>query len=308
MEYRKGPTKDEGPQLVDIFQTEPGRLFGEQANQLLEFVMKGQLLTIMPIIGDFAQKMIDAISEGWLSEAINRTEKKPQPDDVMMIQALELLSQHLEKNEFAEGLELFPSAEDQLWYISLITFALYTYLDVYSVSLIDLIKENEILSSKLEKYLGKKAHERPDKTRAPTLRVHEMKRFGVKLRLTTFERGLEIDSVLAQLIGQVELEVVRNSFFKFVEIRGKIAHKNPRLGQNEYSYQKFEKDLENIGIDFKETEDFMKKIGLPIEGISQILETSIRIGEMIKKTIMIVEMATLYPAFIDAVLAAILYE
>jgi hypothetical protein len=293
---------DDLPNMDELFESVSGKKFGEQINQILEFVTKGNLLTMISSVVGFVEGMLQVLSSGNFSQMIEKLDKKPPPEDVQLLSDLESLASRVDGMNLKEGLESLPGAEDRSWYFSLIIFALYTYLDVYTRSLIDLISTNEILSTKLEAYLATIAEKRPDKSRLPILDVEEMKRFGIGRRLDTIERGLSIDPILEQVVGKVDMNIFRKGTAKFIEIRGKAAHSNPRLNHEDYTFEELENDIDEIEVDFSEFDGFIDKIGFYQYGLPQVKEATLELGGVLRKIRLILLMAIVYPALIDVVL------
>ena len=69
----------EDPLFVkDIFCTEPGKRFGEQVGQVLEFAIKGLTLTAaLPAIAEYAQDILQALAKKSISKAIDKAKKNP---------------------------------------------------------------------------------------------------------------------------------------------------------------------------------------------------------------------------------------
>jgi len=68
--------------------------------------------------------------------------------------------------------------------------------------------------------------------------------------------------------------LLRSSFSKIMRIRHKIAHRNPKLHEDEYSYETFEDDLDENELDFDSTfSEISEEFGFlkPIFGCPQIL-------------------------------------
>jgi hypothetical protein len=296
----------EVPAIEEIFQTEAGIRFGGQVDQVLEFAMKGNLLTLFSSMVPFLEGVFQAIGEGAFSKVIQKQEEKPPIEDIQIVADLESLAYRVNGMDLKEGLEALPTTDDGSWYFSLVVFALYTYLDVYTRALIDTIGTNKMLSSKIVSHLSEIAERRSDKSRPAVLDVKGMKRFGVERRLVTIERGLSIDSVLHNAVGKEELDNLRKGISKFVEIRGKVAHSNPKLDHEEYTFKELEEDLDEIDIDFSEFDGFIERIGFAQYGLPQIKDATVELGGVLNKTRLILLTAVVYPALIDAVLQALL--
>jgi hypothetical protein len=307
MRFKAGSdSSDESTAIVEVFRTATGVRFGEQVDQILDFVMRGNLLTLLSSIAPFIEGMYRAMAEGALSKAIQKQNEKPPQPDIELIADMESLASRMDGMELTEGLETLPSADDRSWYLSLIIFTLFTYLDVYTRTIIDVVSANSILSTKMQTHLAKVAEKRSDKSRPAVLDVKGMKRFGVERRLLTIESGLSIDSVLLHFMDKKELINLREVFSKFIEIRGKVAHSNPRLDHEEYTFEELEEDLDEIEIDFSELDGFVEKIGFAQYGLPQIKDAAVGIGEVLKKTRLILLTAVVYPALIDAILQSLL--
>ncbi|MHA1614417.1 MAG: hypothetical protein ACTSYJ_06190 [Candidatus Thorarchaeota archaeon] len=290
---------------MEIFHTNSGIRFSEKVEQVVEFATKGNILTLLSSIVPFVEAVFGAISTGSFSKGIQSLEKKPPAEDIRMVENFESIADSLGDLNLREGFDALPTAKDRAWYFSLIIFALYTYLDVYSRDLVDIIENNGKLASKLEEHLGLLANKRDNKSRPPVLDVKGMRRFGIVRRLTTIAAGLQIDDVLLEIIGD-ELEVFRRGISKFVDIRGKVAHSNPKLDHAEYTFQELEKDLGEIEVDYSEIDSFIEKIGLTQFGLPQIKEATRELTEVLKKTQLLLLTAVIYPALIDSVLHALI--
>lgn len=307
MRFRAGDySSDEMLDVSELFSTGPGKRFGEQVNQVMDFATKGNLLTVLSSIMPFVEAIMQTMAAGAFSKAIRKMEKKPPPQDLTLVEDMESLLNRVDGMNIREGMEALPSAEDRSWYFSLIIFALYTYLDVYSRSLVDLINNNEKMTAEIENYLSEIAEKRSDKSRPPVIHGKGMKRFGIKRRLLTIENGLSLNSILFQVVGENEMKILREGVVKFIDIRGKVAHSNPKLEHEEYTFEELEKDLAEIELDFSELDKFIEKIGFTQYGLPQIKNAALEIGGVLRKTQLILLTSVVYPALLDAVLQAII--
>ena len=91
-------------------------------------------------------------------------------------------------------------------------------------------------------------------------------------------------------------------FFKFQEIRHKIAHRNPRPELSEYSYETLENDLGDVTLDFEDL-DISPTVAHILKDDINILQGVLNeVANYVKKTTIVVAMASLYPALVDVVL------
>ena len=275
--------------VEDVFSTESGKLFGQQIDQVLEFSRKGLILTSLPALGEYTQDVLNAMAIGALSKTVEKLEKKPSPIDMQFLHDAESLVSRMDITETIEGFRELPTSEDRAWYFSFTILAIFAYLDEYSRSLTEMIEQNPIFSTYSK------------------LSTEEMKGFSVKRRFTTIFDELSIRSIVSRFVDTKTIDHFQNGFSNFIRIRGKIAHSNPRLNHNEYSFSELESDVEEIEFDYNEVDELIEKIGFAQYGISKVKEASEEIAEVVKKVRMVVLMASIYPALIDVVLSNMIH-
>lgn len=292
--------EDEKPLFSEIFCTTSGILFGNQADEVMEFGLRGQFITMIPQLIEFVKKAGTIVgSDEYEHLVLKDKTAEMDPKFITMRSAIKEIDLE-ELNGFEEVL----TKTDRLWYISLIVFALYSYLDLYSRSLSELISTNEHLRSMMELHLKRSIHNESGEEQI--LVDKTLKGFGMSRRLKEIETGLEMDSILIPLIGEPTLTSYRGAFSKFKKLRNKIAHNNPRLGVSEYTYEAFETDLDEIKLDFEQVEMQPEIKALFGDTLQLLQQPMMELQEYIKRTSLIVGMATLYPALIDAVLSVLI--
>lgn len=288
MNYRLGNPDDasSSPILEGIFNTEPGKRFEEQVNQVLEFITKGHVLTTLPAIAKSAKRRVDALATEY--------------------PALKPLLRRVNESNMIEAMEELPAEEDRPWYFSFGIMAIYAYLESYIKQMTRLVSGNDDLRSRINEYLLADAENRPDKTRPAILEVEQMSRFGVRSRLNTIDGALDISPLLAKIIGESEINILRNGTLRFIDIRGKVAHSNPKLDHEDYTFDALEADLDDFVVDLSEMEGFLDKIGFSQYGISEIKDAVNQVAEDFKKIRLLLLTAIVYPALIDAVVHVLL--
>lgn len=297
--------RDERPSVEDIFSTDYGKMLGSQIDEILDFTKRGQVLLLLLPLTKILERVQGFIADGTYRQAL--TSMLP-PKDIKKIEAFEVLMEDVDTSDHKETVEDLIDEEDKLWYFSLITFTVYAYVDVYSKTLIKTISKNQSLTLKLGGHLRTEALEhQDDEERKYVTEVRDMDQYGIARRLHTIETGLFVDEILSTLMDSEMLQIFRSSFSRIMKIRHKIAHRKPKLQEDEYSYEMFESELGEIepDLDFtfaeiSESFGFLKPIFGSIEGLA--LETA----ERIQRTMTIVAMAVLYPALLDAVVYELL--
>ncbi len=303
MDYNNNPRKeDERPSLESLFQTEEGKRFGSQVECAADFAIRGHTLSIiLPIAGSLVKTTSHGIARGDLDGLV--TEETPQ-DEREKFNAIKLLMKDLTAQDTEDPEELLYVREDVLWFLSLVTFSLHTYLDVYSRSIIERIDCTPSLRMRIDEFLTEKPEKLTDSLGRPIQRTADVKRVGVFRRLTIIEEGLGLEKVLGSVIEPEELSSIRRACKTFNRIRGKIAHADPRLGQEHYSFKDFDKDMEVVMLDFEEVQDAVE---LPkyLQGIMTLIKPGIEeLSEVLKRTALVIRMALIYPALLDAAIHA----
>jgi hypothetical protein len=289
------------PEFKEMFATTQGEMLGSQADEVLEFTMKGHIFSAMMPMISWSQEISHAIASGEFREAIEALKEKPCNDDLEQLEAFEKLMKDYSVSDNGIADVMFTK-EDRVWFLSLIAFSLHTYLEVYTKSIIERMCIHSPICEKLEPYLQEIANKRSDKKRNPILSVAEMTQFGVASRFKTIEEGLGISDVLLMEVGEPKMNVYRRAFDRFLRIRNKVAHRNPRLKEHEYTFEDLEKDLDYDEPDFSELDNLLDVPSFFRRGFEKIQDAFIDISELVKKTAILVTMAIYYPALIDAVL------
>ena len=280
-------TSDDTTGVEDIFCTESGKRFGQQIDQVLEFSRKGLVLTMLPALGNYSQAVLNAMAAGSFGKMLDNAGKKPPSLDIQFVRDAESLMSRVDITKIVEGFEDLPTSEDRGWYFSFTILAIFAYLDVYSRSIIDLMIRNP----------GELGFD-----------FDEVKGFSVKRRLATVYEKMSIHSILSHFVDAKTLDRLHSGFSKFIKIRGKIAHSNPRLNHDEYSFKELEQDLEEFEIDYSEIDEFIVKIGFAQYGITKVKDATKEIGEVFRKVRLVLMMAATYPALIDAVVCNMIHQ
>lgn len=242
----------------------------------------------------------ERIASGEWREAIEQEQGTLDEQDARMIEGFEIIAEGWEESE-EEPQEEIMAEKDWLWFLSLTAFALYAYLDVYSRALIDLIAQDKLLLQRLEEYLdaGEALDNRPESLSA-------LKSSSIKKRMHSLVKALEIDEMIAQCIDPDFFQKYSGAFSKFMRIRNKVTHSNPRMDAERYAYSEFKSDLDELRSVLEDIEksdiesDFLREM---MEGIEEyLLELSPTVGRLL----LIVKMATIYPALIDCVISVLL--
>lgn len=296
--YRSTPMEDR-PQVEDMFQTSFGKTLGSQVGEILDFAKRGQILLIILPLTKIMEKLQRFIQDGSYLRAV---ESSLSPKDIDKMKAFEVVMQDVDVGDTVDTVEEVIDQDDELWYLSLITFTVYAYVDVYSKSLIKSVTSNPLLMQKLETYLEREAlQNKDDKERKYVTSVTDLSQYGVSRRLQTIERGLSIDRILSEVTNPDVLSIIRRSFIKIKETRNKIAHRDPKLKRDDYTYEMFEdisNAVEELDFTFNEIEEtlgFLKPIFGTIEDLGK------QTMDRIKRTMNIAYMTMLYPALIDVV-------
>jgi len=300
LHYRTA-ARGEKPPIQDIFCTESGKLLGSQVNGILDFTKKGQILLILLPLTAELQKVQGLLANGTYREKLASI---LSAEDAKKLKAYEVIMKDMDSNEPKETAESLMAADDRLWYYSLITFSVYAYVDVYTRNLIKEIAANPSLCKQLEQHLLVEAKEHQDvEDMKYVTAVSDMTRYGVSRRLNTIEKGLSIDKTLSVMLEPEILNLLRSSFSKIMRIRHKIAHRNPKLHEEEYSYGAFEDDLDENELDLDSTiSEISEEFGFLKPIFGSIKDLVLATSERILKTMTIVHMVVLYPALLDAVI------
>jgi hypothetical protein len=171
--------------------------------------------------------------------------------------------------------------------------------------IIDHVGKQEALDNVMQGFLQNRNSTLTDSLGNPILKTTELKRLGVYNRLATIEEGLGLIPIIENMMDTKELESIRKACKKFNHIRGRIAHSDPRLPQEKYTFAEFEKDLEEPLLDF---EDIKKEVKLPkyLNEVMKIIRPEIEdLSEIYGTTALVVRMAITYPALLDVTLNAL---
>ena len=120
---------------VDIFQTNPGKLFAKQVEQIVSFAIRGLSITIIPAAYSSAKEMVPRFLEDYFSDLMKKLTGKQIDSAILSKEARELMAIRLDQKVVTEGFQNLPSAEDRPYYFSFTILAFFAYLDVYSSKL-----------------------------------------------------------------------------------------------------------------------------------------------------------------------------
>jgi len=290
---------EDRPQVEDMFQTSFGKTLGSQVGEILDFAKRGQILLIILPLTKIIEKLQRFIQDGSYLRAV---ESSLSPKDIDKMKAFEVVMQDVDVGDTVETVEEVIDQDDELWYLSLITFTVYTYVDIYSESLIKSLTSNPLLKQKLETYLEREAlQNKDDIEKKYVTSAADVSQYSVSRRLQTIERGLSIDQILSEVANPDVLGIIRRSLIKIKETRHTIAHRDPKLKRDDYTYEMFEdisNAVEELDFTFNEIEEtlgFLKPIFGTIEDLGK------QTMDRIKRTMNIAYMTVLYPALIDVV-------
>ena len=126
----------------------------------------------------------------------------------------------------------------------------------------------------------------------------------MKRRLVLISEALRLNEVIEAIIGAHEFKTARKGFNQFVKIRGKVAHRSPRLAPHEYNLPEFDKDIADYVLSqedyvpplFKDQTHMMEAYRIMIDFMKRTVAFN-------SKTHAVLEMAITYPALIDSVLS-----
>jgi hypothetical protein len=285
---------------VDIFQTNPGKLFAKQVEQIVSFVIRGLSHTIIPAAYSSVKEMIPRFLEDYFSDLMKKQTGKQIDSAILSKEAREMMASRLDQKVVTEGFQSFPSGEDRPYYFSFTILALFAYLDVYSSDLLKTIIKNKKLSEILRKYLN---HQLGIKATDAHDIVDVIKKLrGIKEKLYAIDSAFSISEIFSSIETQKKVEMYREGLKKFIRIRGKIAHSNPKLNHEEYTYEDLESDLNDFEISFKDVEQFVERIGFSQYGLDEIKSETSDIAQITKKVRLALIMAIIYPAIIDVVI------
>ncbi|RLI98736.1 MAG: hypothetical protein DRP08_07890, partial [Candidatus Aenigmatarchaeota archaeon] len=305
LEFKTTPKKDEERlPFEELFRTPCGVRFGNQAEAATDFALRGYALSvILPVAGKVSSIVGRGIARGDLD--VFKTDET-SPIDHAKIELLETLAKDFTVPSPDEVEELVHFEDDVLWFLSLVTFSFHPYLDVYSMCIIDFVGNQEVLDNAMQNHLLRCIQPITDPLGNPILKTAQLKRLGVFNRLAAIEQGLGLSSIIENLLEAKELDGIRKACKKFNHIRGRIAHSDPRLPREKYTFAEFEKDLEEPLLDF---ESMKKEAKLPkyLNEVMKTIEPEIEsLSEIYGTTALVVRMAITYPAILDVILSALL--
>jgi len=298
-EVVENETSSTEPQIAHIMHTRLGRRLGRQVDAAVDFVTKGYVMTMMPEFMKMNKTIMKGIAKGEVRDFITKTGQieSLSQKDIRLIEAMETLANEY-VDDSSESADAFLNSDDRLRFLSFTVFSAYTYLEVYSRGLVQLIGRKKDLSTMMEAYLPVFTERRSDKSRPPVLTTRDMLHLSLKLRLGAIEEGLGIDGVVADLIGSDTLKLYRDAFARFLELRQKVAHWDPCPDEEEYVYKRMEKDFRPLELDMEDVSNqppFVKRI------MEQVKTAATDAFESFRKITLVVSMAMVYPALIDAV-------
>lgn len=208
--------------------------------------------------------------------------------DAQFVHESESLMKRVDMSEIIEVFGNLPTSEDRPWYFSFTILAIYAYLDEYSRSIIKMMDEYPIFSSNSK------------------LNIDEMKSSSIMGRLTKIYDIFTINSIISKYIDLDSVERFRDGLSRFIKIRGQVAHSNPRLNHDEYTFTELEREVDEIELDYSDVEKLIEKIGYTQYGISKIKDETKEIEPVANKLQLVVLMSTIFPALIDAVLSSMI--
>ena len=85
----------ENVNLEDLFSTEPGLVLAGQVDEILEYVIKKQMLVLMRSFLKGVEKSVEGIASGNWRNLIPLAEEEPSPEDLKLMEVLVLLYMEL---------------------------------------------------------------------------------------------------------------------------------------------------------------------------------------------------------------------
>ncbi len=284
------------PDLQDMFSSDFGRLLGRQVDEVLDFAMRGLILssfmTMMRHIEEISKGIVDGELDGL-------TTSDTEPNELEKFNALKLLMADYDWAESITSIEELLPKQDRLWYASTLNFAIYAYLDRYTRSLVHHISANAKMSQEIDTYLARNSQEPSERWRLDVTHAEDLIRFGVEKRVREIERGLKLGSVLEEIVGKETAGSCRRNFRRFMEIRHKMAHHDPRPEFREHTWEVVEQSIPELdGFDFPLKEGILRSA---FDGLASSLRESF---PLFAKIVSMALAGILYPALIDGIVAA----
>jgi hypothetical protein len=281
---------DDEIDIEDIFATEPGKTFGVQVSQTLEFAQRGAMIAQVSGMENLKPKFWDGVVDGSFRELVKNLDDKTG-DDLEIVEAIETFAKHYYESVREDQVEqVLLNPDDWIWFLSLVTFAVYAYLDVYSRSLIDIVLNDIVLKKELEEHIKLDNY-------------NELKGASVKQRFATLIAGLKLSPMIEEVLKLSDFERYESAFDVFLRIRHRIAHSNPKLDAEKYQYDDFETDLQDVELLL---EDAMEEV--TSEFILGIVEEARELFPKLQSVLirfqLVVKMATMYPAIVDCMLSS----
>jgi len=291
--------------LEEVFVTKHGRVLGANAHRTLQFALKGVAMTQISVIVGLGPRFFERIAEGGLREAAESEGEDLEPKDNDIIRALETIAQHYPDSEEAEEDDpRLLDPEDSLWYFSLVAFALYAYLDVYLKNLIDVVASHKDSCQRIEQFLKVNRDEEVGIPDSEPMTVAGLKQRSLKYRLFCLVEGLGLSEILKDVLSEEELKKYWSAYEAFLTIRHKVAHSNPRLETERYTFPEMETDLEEYKFIVENIDELDVKSKFVADIIGDFIEELPDVFSVLNRLMLVVKMATFYPALVDCALAA----
>jgi hypothetical protein len=301
LEYRIQKDDKKRPDVSELFETEPGMILGDQIVGLQEMAFIGNFMSGILEFNEAIQKMLKGFADGELRKLVPEDASVPDPKELKELEEFEYFAKKYSMTEEEKDVDNLARI-DPLWFVSLVTFAIYSYLEVYAVSILEMLEQYPKIIEKIDEYLQSREPSKGDKN--PITSFHQLKQRGVKGKLRNIEEALSFDQTLIEMIGQEEYDFCWRGFKKFIYIRGKIAHRSPRLSPEEYTDAHFDRDLYDFQTD---TAEFTKRLEKTVHMKQAFKEMNQHLQDvfrMYQKTDTVVMMATQYVALFDCILSA----
>lgn len=287
--------------ITDLFLTEPGRILGNQIQGLLEFVYKMSTRSMVVDFLAFSRKIKDGVVEG--EAQIIADEGYEQVFQKGLKQIIDHFLTGKRNGVISESEDSLLDI-DALWFISLVAFALHSYLETYTTGVLKLLESKPRLVKEIKEYLESTMDEESRRHKQTLDPISKIKQKGMKGRLVSLSKALALDEIVSEVVGATETDAIRKGFSQYVKIRGKVAHRSPRLALHEYNRPEFEKDVADYVVESKYTPPIFQDMPHMKEANEIITKALNEAFFLILKSHTIIEMATIYPALLDCVLFA----